>query len=1121
MSTVGVELNNYINPGWTWKTVTKGYRSATRRTRKSVARNWMMGFRLADRSAEKADDALVSDTEKLGVAVLGRRFGDKVEHVPIKKRKIIFRSPSPPFNIEVTEQPVNFEHGSDQLSSVNSGSRRQRRALNGSVATRNSYIGDREILEGNEQKFVYSDDFSGIEILASVACSDGIDVGGDNREDNSSVEGLTREQIEPSISTVPLEETIASSEIINTSPNESAGKDIVTCSSFQDGSSVQKYHDASDDMSTNQPLPVHDHRLHWDLNVVTDAWEQPCDMNGDPQKPEDTKDDLVDRVVSIDLFRHVTTHSELIGSDADDQKINVEGQEPETCFVLEGNTDLFAATLNDLECSTESLSSIKASAESVGKNIDVDVNNSSKGVYMGSMAVSPSHTTVKQMTGSCALESEVLCAHSVQPKPTDVVSCPVRDVDTDHCKIDKNILNEDGEESGGGSDMHIDDAKDSQEMKTGSAGVETSVRAGAGDCCGSPMCESIHASSASADTIAEINSSVHAESEELMQKSHGGSVAVVEECQVYGNGPSSGSCKVGKGDPCDDSYDSDVFQDDTVHIAGKENSKVLQAGYDSQFEDGELREEDLHYWEESEGEDGEVEHVDYGSEFEEDRFCGMGAESNQKKIKVETGLSPATDEVIKHIELCAKGDDSREKPLSLDKRIADMSDGSKTKKHTDDCVDQHDVKDFRSRVCDFRACKRELLSRIEGPLSSDTLHRKDPVFFTRSREACVDKFVGRDRRVRSPMRSNFLNSSGVYWESKHRQSPTYCGSYTSGLPRPRSIIEGRGYRMVSDDMVLEGAEEAGFENRTRRQTWNSSNGVYRPLIRRRPLAEREDAYDVDTGMVHVRATSPRSHLRRYPQSIRRGIREDYHRSVPDNSTEYSNRVPHRFARRDRSLTPLTGGRPHYNFPYKKSPSRSRRRTPSAWFSSRERSDGVRHRSRSPVLRSNGRVDRERFPFQKRFAADYEESFMSRPRGHVSPHDSRWFDERNDALEPFRGRKSPVRTFRQSHIFDSVRGAGRLNSDENFRPAMRLRRFSDIPSAARGCEYEGSDDERRKRSNRYEMNRARPYNADGILRQRFQYNVEDSFMVDGSNDYDGSNKVTERRPRDAVRRSGEE
>ncbi|KAF5732382.1 Dentin sialophosphoprotein-related putative isoform 1 [Tripterygium wilfordii] len=1084
MSTVGVELNDYINPGWTWKTVTRGYRSGTRRTRKSVARTWTMGFGLADESDGKADDTLVSDTEKLGVAVLGQRFGDQVEHLPIKKRKLSFCSPSPPPNIEVKEWPVNFEHGSDQFSFVNSGSKRRCRALNCSIATRNSSIVDQEIFEGNERNIVYSDDFSGIEILADVACSDGMGVGDDNGEDISSVEGLIREQIEPSISTVPLKEIIASSEIINTSPKDSVGKeskDIVERLSFQNGSSVQKYHDSSDDMSTNQPLPVRDHRLHWDLNVVMDAWEEPSDVISDYEQKnvlgsvsldgdegiqpavvdrgrehEDTKEDLVDRVVSSDLLRDVNLHLELRGSDANDQKIDVEGQEPRMCFVLKGDTDQFAATLNGLECSTESLSSVKASAQTmnVGKSLDVHVNYSSKGVYEGSLAVSPPHTAVKQMTGSCALDSEILCADSVQSKPTDV-SCPVQDVDTVCCEIHNNILNEDGEESGGGSGVHVDDTEDSQEMKTGSVGVKTS-----------------------ADSIAEINFSMHVESEELMQKSCGAS-AVVEECQVYGNGPSSGSCKVGGGDPSDDSYDSDVSQDDTVHIAGKENSKVLQAGYDSQFEDGELREEDLFYREENEGEDGEVKQVDYGSEFEEDRFCGMEVESDQKKIKNETGSSPATDEVIKHIEHCSKGDDSKEKPLSLDKRIPDVSDGCKTEKHTDYCVDQHDVKDFHSRVTDFRACKRELLSRIEGPLSSDTLHRKDPVFFPRSRQACVDKFVGRDRRSRSPVRRNFLNSSGGHWESKHRQSPSYWRSYASGHPRPRSIVEGRGYKMISDNKILEEAEETGFENRTRKQNWNSSNGVYRPLIRRRPLAERENAYDVDTEMVHVRDTSPKSRLERYPEGIRRAIQEDYHRSMPDNSTEYSDRLPHHFARRDRSLSPLNAGRPHYKFPFEKSGSRSRSRTPSAWFLSGERNDGGRHHNRPPVLRSNGRVDRVRFPFQKRFAVDYEDDFMSPPRGCVSPQqDSRWFDDRNNALDPFRGRKLPVRAFGQSHSFDSVRVARRLNSDEYSRPAMRPKRFLDIPSAARGCEYEGSDDDRRKRSNRYEMNQVRSYNADG-------------------------------------------
>ena len=44
----------------------------------------------------KTENASVFESEKLGVAILGRRFSDKVEHAPIKKMSFIFQSSLPP-----------------------------------------------------------------------------------------------------------------------------------------------------------------------------------------------------------------------------------------------------------------------------------------------------------------------------------------------------------------------------------------------------------------------------------------------------------------------------------------------------------------------------------------------------------------------------------------------------------------------------------------------------------------------------------------------------------------------------------------------------------------------------------------------------------------------------------------------------------------------------------------------------------------------------------------------------------------------------------------------------------------------------------------------------------------
>lgn len=374
--------------------------------------------------------------------------------------------------------------------------------------------------------------------------------------------------------------------------------------------------------------------------------------------------------------------------------------------------------------------------------------------------------------------------------------------------------------------------------------------------------------------------------------------------------------------------------------------------------------------------------------------------------------------------------------------------------------------------------------------------------FCDEREATMKKFMGRDRAAPHvcggrPGGHHFVNPSAGYWDS---------GTCTSGTPRPKSVVESRGYIMAHTY-----SEAAGIDDYARRQFINpSSNGVYERIIRRRSPTHRDDAYVRHTGVVPVRAGSPiRSRFRRFPLGVTRGIREEYRRSMPEDNIEYSNHSAQRLSRRERSISPFRRGRPYYTVAYKKSWSRSSSRSSTAYLPPREKNEGSRHHSRSPDFRSDARMDRVRLPPQKHFAAEFEEGFMSQTRRRFSTQHPKWLDDRNGALGNFRGRKSPVNMFRQSRRFDSVRPVRRLDSDDQFTPMVRSRKFPDIEDTGRGGENEGSDDDRRKHINRYEVvQRVRRYDTDGVVR-RFRYN------------YDDSNRVTDRRPREVLRRSSEE
>lgn len=102
--------------------------------------------------------------------------------------------------------------------------------------------------------------------------------------------------------------------------------------------------------------------------------------------------------------------------------------------------------------------------------------------------------------------------------------------------------------------------------------------------------------------------------------------------------------------------------------ASTQNGKEFQSGYDSQFEDGELREP--YPWEENEGDSGDVEQVDYGSEPENERFYSL-AECNENKLEdVEKGVVAQTkcesgnvheenSDIEKHVVVCMNDSHSK------------------------------------------------------------------------------------------------------------------------------------------------------------------------------------------------------------------------------------------------------------------------------------------------------------------------------------------------------------------------------------------------------------------------------------------------------------------------------
>ncbi|XP_030947251.1 uncharacterized protein LOC115971460 isoform X1 [Quercus lobata] len=320
---VGLELTRFVNSDLTWTNITKGNRSSSRRARKSLTRSLKNIAELVNKDP-KAVDMPVSESEKLGVSVLGCRFSEKVEHVPIKKRRFMFRSPSPPPRVPSPHSEENGllfkckndlreEFHPNPLVKSRSVAIKASSSMNdlGRIVDSEIDIGAKNLVRASD-KADEAEDFSGISILAAAACSNSF--GGDeghveessgmeesfvcegafedfkngescslskgiSKEDQSSAE-ISKEGSGSCTSIMPAEELAASSRTANSSSNCLPQRHTMEGTSLQDLSMATSKDllSKSDEGTVGmQESSSRDGRLHWDLNTVMDAWECPFD----------------------------------------------------------------------------------------------------------------------------------------------------------------------------------------------------------------------------------------------------------------------------------------------------------------------------------------------------------------------------------------------------------------------------------------------------------------------------------------------------------------------------------------------------------------------------------------------------------------------------------------------------------------------------------------------------------------------------------------------------------------------------------------------------------------------------------------------------------------------------
>ncbi|KAF8701680.1 hypothetical protein HU200_033446 [Digitaria exilis] len=325
---MGLELPRPIDPNVRWKNVSKRQRAARRartfgedRRKNRIGSFYLFGSAMKQETTE--EDAPVSESEKLGVSILGRRFSDPTENVPIKKRRFHMDcSPSPP------PTPLLVDPYEKILGSSS-------RSIRSYEKHKVKMLGS-ECKDENRGPFD-DDDFSGISILAAAACESEMDGDVINGACSTVAHSLPEGKLESTTGSTKLsllhdlEDKLnvpgtshhiydmppgssnyapdmkslfvaapASSENPGSAPN-------AYCSFHSALNSVNKAEMASDaksssvamenspgnpeksigcpqdaDTQANHANATRDSRLHWDLNVAMEAWETDCGGDDDP-----------------------------------------------------------------------------------------------------------------------------------------------------------------------------------------------------------------------------------------------------------------------------------------------------------------------------------------------------------------------------------------------------------------------------------------------------------------------------------------------------------------------------------------------------------------------------------------------------------------------------------------------------------------------------------------------------------------------------------------------------------------------------------------------------------------------------------------------------------------------
>nr|KAJ0200113.1 hypothetical protein LSAT_V11C600300820 [Lactuca sativa] len=1081
LSTV-LELTSLINSDFTWTKVSKGCRSSSRRPRRSNTINLTKDSKVLEMP--------VSESEKLGVSVLGCHFSEKAEHIPIKKRRFLFRPSSPPRNPSL-ESPKAYNHelklNPNAACLPESVTGMSERGSNDDKSVKKELVKTKN--EPGED-----DDFSGISILAAAACSNSLGAEADRSEESGiGIAASVTKSPEALLTTIELKENISKSAKEESDPHIST-KDQSAPDKFpleKSSANESTLDNSSSHSPSKSAIPTsRDVRFNWDLNtVMDDAWEEPYVSEHEVSAHnkvtffEDKKDDCTK-------------------DNSGDHKSRSEGE-----------SGIPSKDISNLNIPIEMKSLAHENELKLGKPLSCELDNAQHSVVVESVIPVTKTLTLENPT------PDIFSKWATRGGQTSATEAVDTKLSMD-CSVPP------------GFDHYLNLNASKENMVAESAIPVTTQPAMTNTC--KPEYEKHDLSLTPAASME--NGDLSNKVDESMVK-----------MELTSNDASKGTELPLQTASIPSIHDSEAPLENGIRYDNSQTDNRAGSGYDSQYEDGELRESSINAWKGEENEyviDNRGDDLNIGiMDSHETNTSPCGQEASPGIKLTETDLTSSvvlpeklhnTDEVLSGsepnetvsnqanserqeiVQNLNQSDEWKMNVSGLDhenQRIS-LNNFTKTRNFTSrkfsygEQKDGFDPEDMEMKGEGSRFYRKESITRIGGPSTHD-------VFLSRGRfrvQGCSSKsgdgLASRPERESGVVRSFGRGGSGSGRYSPHnrgsgRGSGVWNRSPDRNQPFIRTMLEDSG---SLDNITNEGSMD---QNDSSNRPNTSSYMTRRPFRSRSPMNREANDFRArlglrptgDTG--HERFNMGRSRGRGRVGQVRYGTRVDgegpgpgpgprrYHGPGSDECDEFLPDYPNPFPRRRRCFSPVerrgnvNGNGNHYSD--SRSPSRPRTRSPVS-------NSGFRRRSRSPTFR----MRRPRSPNYRR--GGFEPEYNSGPRSSNSsppPPNSRWVNYKERPVV-FDRRSPPPQVVERESVRERERERERFGFYERkpkqneFYRSGQPGRF-DPSEAGRGRpRYVGNEGDRP--DNGYRRGgfvRQQRYNMDGHVK-RFQYDDEDGF-----------------------------